>query len=239
MECTYGVTLEELLKRPTWALALNGADDNDGKQGEPDADEDEDEDDEDEDPDDKDSEGKSKKAAPGDPVKLQAKIDTLLKERIANTKKRSDLNTKLTTANARILELEANGTKDEDLKRQVTEGAATAASLTAANTQLRRENAFLKDNSQTWVDPEAALALVSWKDVELDDDGTAVGLDDAITQLVEKKPWLVKAAEPEPTKKTPPPKKTGDQPGDKKNKGDAQSAADKEKLYQKYPGLRR
>jgi len=107
-------------------------------------------------------------------------------------------------ASERERELQEIRNKDlpevDKLKREHAELTAKAETLAATNRKLSLENAFFQDNKYEWQDPRAALKLVDLSDVEIADDGTVTGLQDALKRLASSYAWMLKdkKAEAEP-----------------------------------------
>ncbi len=132
--------------------------------------------------------------------------------------------------------------KDEQTKsaERVKELETTNASLQEQIQKLAVENAFLKENSYAWQSPEVALRLADLSMVEIDKDGKATGLKAALDKLAKDNPFLLKPKEGESGdgKGAPNPTVSGDAPGSRRGSG-SDANADKERLRQKYPALRR
>jgi hypothetical protein len=80
----------------------------------------------------------------------------------------------------------------EKLTRDLQDTQKVVETLTATNSQLALENAFLKDNTYTWHNPESALKLVDMTQVEIGADGKVTGLKDALKALATTNGYLVK-----------------------------------------------
>jgi hypothetical protein len=105
-----------------------------------------------------------------------------------------------------------------------------------AVTDLRIQNAFLTDNTFTWHNPQRALKLADLSEVEISDDGTVTGLKEALEALARSDSYLIKAEDKEddePEDDAPP---TGGVTGKGKRGKDE---ADRQRLLNKYPSLRR
>lgn len=124
----------------------------------------------------------------------------------------------LVKANERIAELEGSNSSTSDVVKQ-----------------LSLQNAFLKDNTYEWFNPDNAIQLADLSKVEIDKDGKVSGLKEALEALVKANPHLVKPKE-DPNDKSNPPPKTGDSAHGTRNKKDD---LDRAALQQKYPALRR
>lgn len=110
------------------------------------------------------------------------------RERMRAADRRSaDLQTRLTAA-------EAEAAKVKDLEQKISDSDLAVK-------KLRIDNAFLASSDIAWQDPEVALRLVDLSKVTIDDNGEVKGLADALKELAEKKPFLVKAEEDKGKKK--------------------------------------
>ncbi len=245
-DCTYRVSLDELLNRPVGHLALLGSDgEDDSDKGGPDADdksnkgEDDDKSDKSGDGDDADKGGKK-----AEPTADQKRISALEEEKQRFYDQREEFKVKLKDANADIAKLKKDGTTDEALKTSNDELTKSNETLTTANQKLMLENAFLKEAGFDWVDPEAALRLADLSTVEYDEKaGKAIGLNSALTKLAEDKPYLLKPKADEGEGKDdkdgkPAPRRTGQTPRGGAQKQSDQAAREA-KLRAKYPALRR
>lgn len=112
------------------------------------------------------------------PIGRYLKVQNRMK---AADRRANDLQAKLTTA-------EAEAAKVPDLEKAVSTNEA-------AIKKLRIDNAFLTSSDISWQDPEVALQLVDLSKVTIDDNGVVQGLADALKDLAEKKPFLVKQEE--------------------------------------------
>lgn len=237
MNCTYRLSLEELLTMPKGLLALRGADGKDDP-AEPDPKPKEDEDDEsksgDDDDDDKDK-GDDKK-----PDAKDRRIAGLEEEKDRHARLRQEAVDELKNVKAELSKLKKDGTPDDALKNENDTLTATNTTLTEANRSLMLENALLKEVGFDWVDPEAVLRLADLSKVEFDEKtNKAVGLNGVLTKLAKDKPYLLKAkAEDDDDADDQKPRSTGRAPKAGKQTDAAKKAAEA-KLRAKYPALRR
>jgi hypothetical protein len=249
MDCTYRLSLSELTTRPAVELRLvgsDGDDDNDDNSGDQGNDEDGEDgqsgDSGDGGSDKDDKKGSGGKAAPD---AKDRRIASLEEERQRHYDLRKEAETKLATAEARIRDLEKNGTTDEDTRTKLVNNEREIANLKTLNTDLALENKFLQSNKHKWKSATAALKLADLSKVEIDPKtGSVMGLDDALDALVAENPWLLEADENNDDKKDDDdpnkrPRRTGTPPADKDKKGDKSSQAVKARLQSKYAGLRR
>ena len=244
-DCTYRVSLDELLNRPVGHLALLGSDgEDDSDKGGPDADDKAkggDDDKSDKSGDDDDAKG-GKKA---EPTADQKRIAALEEEKQRFYDQRDEARKELKDAKAEIAKLKKDGTPDEALKAEVEQTTKANEKLVAENTRLRLENAFLTENGFDWVDPKAALRLADLGSVEIDEKtGKVVGLNSALTKLAKDSPYLLKPKADDEDKDgkdkdgKPAPRRTGQPPRGGTQK-EADQAAREAKLRAKYPALRR
>jgi len=141
---------------------------------------------------------------------------------------------------ANELEQRLRSFEDKDkteLEKAQRDAAEAAAREKAANEALKRErinNAFLMSNKFSWHNPERALTLLDLSDVTIDEAGKVTGLEKAIESLAKSDAYLLKAPDPTPGSDLPP---SGQPTG---GGGPAKVAkADRDKLLEKYPALRR
>lgn len=138
--------------------------------------------------------------------------------------------------------------KDKDkpevdkLNSRVAELETTNTKLTEDLAQARLHNAFLSDNTHEWHDPADALRLADLSEVEVDEDGKAHGLKEALKKLAKEKPHLLKvakkkSAEREDDSDDEDEAPTGYSPNGRGNKD--KSKLNREKLLRKYPATRR
>ena len=238
-DCTYRLSLDELLNRPMGHLALQGRDGDDdgasGSSGGDDANKGKKDDTSDESGDDDGDRGKGK----AEPTPDQKRIAGLEEEKQRFYDQREEVKRQLKEAQAEIAKLKKDGTPDDALKKSNDELTAANTKLTSANQSLMLENAFLKAKGYDWVDPEAALRLADLSQVEFDEKtNKAVGLESSLAKLAKDKPYLLKAKQDKDDEDEGKQKRsTGKQPpaGKQKQSSDARAAA----LRAKYPGLRR
>lgn len=243
-DCTYRVSLDELLNRPVGHLALLGSDgENDSDKGGPDAD------DNAKGGDDKSKSGDGDDADKGDkkaePTADQKRITALEEEKQRFYDQREEARAEVKSLKAEIAQLKKDGTPDEALKAEVDKTTKENAKLVSENTRLRLENAFLTENGFDWVDPKAALRLADLDSVEIDEKtGKVVGLNSALTKLAKDSPYLLKPKADDDDKDgkdkdgKPAPRRTGQPPRGGTQK-EADQAAREAKLRAKYPALRR
>lgn len=128
---------------------------------------------------------------------------------------------------------------DEDHSERVTELEQDREALLDNNAELRIENAFLKSNKYTWKNPSTALRLLDRSEIDLGDDGSIEGLEEALDALAESDPYLLAEQkdddEDEDDEKPKPRKRTGQPTQKKRTKGQPNRDA----LLAKYPALRR
>ena len=243
-DCAYRVSLDELLNRPVGHLALLGSDgEDDSGKGGPDAGEIA-KDDGDK-PKSGDGEDADKDKGKPEATPDQKRITALEEEKQRFYDQREEARKELKDAKAEIAKLKKEGTPDEALKAEVEQTTKANEKLTAENTRLRLENAFLTENGFDWVDPKAALRLADLDSVEIDEKtGKVVGLNSALTKLAKESPYLLKPKADDGDKDgkdkdgKPAPRRTGQAPRGGTQK-EADQAAREAKLRAKYPALRR
>jgi hypothetical protein len=206
-------------------------------------------DDDDDDSDDDDDDDKKAKAKKPDPK------DVRITELSAEAKKKR---LRIRTQAQKIAELEAENAKlkkapakpkpkkDEDEDDSDSEALTTLKSEnTTLKERLVRQDLRSEFNDLTtgekplavFIDPKSAFRLLDLDDVEIDEDGTIDGLDDAIKELAKDKPYLLKPkakAKDDEDDEEPGRRRTG-QPTGSRKKGQP----NREKLVSKYPALRR
>lgn len=139
-------------------------------------------------------------------------------------------------ASQREAELKAIRDKDlpeaEKTKKDLEETTKRAEAAEASLRTQRIQNAFLRDNTHSWKDPEAALALVDLTGVDIAEDGQVTGLKDALKRLSGKYPWMLneKGKEGDEGKGGSGAPPMNGKPGSDK--------PDKSKLAQRLPALR-
>lgn len=138
--------------------------------------------------------------------------------------------------------------ENTDLKRQLSEGSKGDTPETTERVgtlekdlssrdetiqQLRIQNAFLSANTHTWHDAADAMRLADLSDVEIEEDGTVVGLKEALQKLAKEKPHLIKSESNDKDDK----KGSSGSANNGKRKG-AQTKVDRATLSRSYPVLR-
>lgn len=242
--CTYRLSLGELLSRPAVELRLVGAD-GEGENGSEagstnDSGNGSDNGSGGDDNDDKGDKGKAQR----DPKDV--KIAALEEEKQRHYDLRLEAEAELKKARKKIEELENNGTTDADTKQKLVDLGRENENLKVTVGDLRLENAFLKSNKYQWVRPAAALRLADLSKVRIDDKtGDVFGLDEALKALAEDSPFLLvqdagddkdDEKDKDGDKKK---RRTGTPPGDKGTQDDKSKQATEAKLRSKYAGLRR
>lgn len=106
------------------------------------------------------------------------------RERMRNADRRAN------KAETRVTELEGEASKVPDLDKKLSDAKAVIQ-------KLRIDNAFLTATDVDWLDSEVALRLVDLTKVEITESGEVKGLAEALKELAEKKPFLVKKKEEE------------------------------------------
>jgi hypothetical protein len=216
-------------------------DDNDDDDDDTD-DGDDDDDDDDDDSDDEDDKAKGKKKAKVDPK--DKRIQELSAESKRYRLKNRDHRNTIADLQREVAELKrAKGTKpaDKDKSTGNEDPAPDREAQSKLDAAERRQEdlliqlEFMADTTHQWVDPKAALRLLDLRDIEIDD-GEVIGLDDAISELARKSPYLLKTEKKDSKDETRRRRQgaTG-QPTGGKRKGTPNRA----KLEQKYPALRR
>jgi hypothetical protein len=125
----------------------------------------------------------------------------------------------------------------EKMKSDLAKLQAADAKKTAALQTKARENAAIIASRKLkldWADDEDVLLYLAKADgVEVDDDGTVTGIEEALKKLSKAKPhWLKKAEEDKP--KGPPGASGGNVGGSGNGRG---NGTDRSAMEAKYPGL--
>lgn len=165
-------------------------------------------------------------------VYTQAEIDAAAAET-------ETIRKRMTAADQRAAKLEAElqQIRDKDLpeteklQRDFAAAQEQVATLQTANTELALQNAFLKDNTFTWHNPDRALKLADLSQVEVRPDGTVIGLKDALKNLATSDAYLVKTEV-----ETPPQEPGGTAPGNNGSAGTRTATA--KVLATRLPALR-
>jgi hypothetical protein len=173
--------------------------DNDEGDGPDPGDEDDEEDDASDDADDKDDQKASKDKSSDEDEKVdRAEYERVKRHRAAADRRKAELETEVSTLKTENAALKAEGKDgklDEATTARVTELQKTVDESSKTIQTLRINNAFLSANDFTWHDPEDAMRLADLSEVEIEEDGTVVGLKEALKKLAKAKPHLIKKAE--------------------------------------------
>lgn len=124
----------------------------------------------------------------------QADVDRIVAERLAREKEKYKDYADLKAKAAKLAELEQSQlTEQEKLQAKLKqlEQEKTEA-LTAANQRLLAAEVKLQAAELGIIDPDAAFALMSRDGVEVTADGAVKGVKEALTALLEVKPYLKK-----------------------------------------------
>lgn len=166
----------------------------------------------------------------------KAKIAALESEKDRHFKQRQKAEKDLADTQARLKELEERDLgEQEKVVKERDELKTENEVLSTGLQELRIENSFLTDNTYTWHNPARALKLVDLSEVAIKEDGSVEGLKAALDKLAKSDPYLIKTQDStDDGKKLPP-------GGDPQNRGKQKKGEtpDRERLLQKYPGLRR
>lgn len=81
----------------------------------------------------------------------------------------------------------------EKLKRDNDEMLKEVARLKGLLNERALDTAFLKDNTHTWHNPNAALKLLDRDAIQIDDDGNVTGLKEALGRLAKEHAYLLNA----------------------------------------------
>jgi len=173
--------------------------DNDEGDGPDDVDDDDEGDDASDDADDKDDPKASKdKSSDGDDTVDRAEYERVKRHRAAADRRKAELEAEVSTLKTENAALKAEGKDgklDEATTARVAELEKTVTESSKTIQTLRINNAFLSANDFTWHDPEDAMRLADLSEVEIEEDGTVVGLKEALKKLAKAKPHLIKKAE--------------------------------------------
>lgn len=234
MDCTYRLSLEELINRPTAELRIvgsDGTDDDQNDSGDDDQNDQDSNDESNEDDDSDDSDDDDKKSKSEDP-----RIKSLTEERDRHYKRRKDAEAERDELKKQIADLQKNGTDDEALRKQVSDLQAENEKLRTGMQSTRIENSFFSNTNFKWKSPEDAFKLLDLKSVEIDD-GKVMGMDAAIQKLAKEKAWLLDEAEDDGKKRQR--RNTGKPPAGSNGSDEKSAQAKKATFQSKYPGLRR
>lgn len=224
-ECTYRLSLEELLSRKA-LQPIFGSDGENEDEEKPEADSEDgaEGNDDGSDSEDDQEDGDDEEEPEVNPVieGLTEARDRYLKQRNAARKERDE-------ARGKLEKLTADGVKDDELKAELSAATKATEKTQAENKDLRIKLAFLTaKGAPSWKDANAALRLLDQSDIEIDEDGSVSGMDTALAKLKKSSPWLVNDSE------KPKPKKSGDKPGGRAVTTAAQKAAAEAKLRAKF-----
>lgn len=104
---------------------------------------------------------------------------------------------RMKAADRRANDLQTKLTATEEVAAKVPELEKAVEGHAATIDKLRLDNAFLASSDITWHNPEDALRLADMSKVKITEDGKVEGLADALKELAEKRPYLVKKDEAE------------------------------------------
>lgn len=141
----------------------------------------------------------------------QADIDAIVKDRLARQRrstaeKYGDYEA-LKTAAAKLAEIEeANKTEADKVLERIAAAEAALAESKADNLRLAQERTdalvrstvVAKATVLGFRDPADAVSMLDMAALELQDDGTVAGADEALTALSEAKPYLLTGTAPHP-----------------------------------------
>lgn len=210
-------------------------DDDDSEDGDDDEEDDSEDDGDDEDEDS--PEGKKSKKSGDDKDKgqqrdPQKKIQALEDEKNRLFRGRAKARKERDDALAEVERIKKDGTDDKELQKELTESKAQVTKLSGQLQDALLRIAFLSDTTYEWADPGVALKAADLSKIEIDDDGTVMGMTDALDALAKNSPFLLK---PRTTKRVEPKKgATGQRPAKKTT---SQKKAERDRIRAKY-GIR-
>lgn len=218
---------------PIYPIMGSEDDPQEGGDGDDDEEDSEDEDgDEDESGKDKDEKPKRRPKSKETPEQMKRRLNREAKEHREARE----------AAEAKLREIEDKDKSELEIaKRDLAELQEKFDKVPETMNDLRIENAFLKldRDKYNWHDPEIVIGLIR-KEVEIAEDGSVDGLEDAVKALAKSKPYLLKkkdaddGEEEDKGKRRPPRGPSGASIGGPKSpKGDqkAQRAEDLKKKY--------
>lgn len=119
--------------------------------------------------------------------KNQKEFDRTLKRRIDKAVKKTREEEKTQREKEKLSETEKLKKDLEDSDRKASEA------MTKANQRLIKAEVIAKSSSLNIIDSAAAYKLISLDDVEIDEEtGEITGIEDALKDLIEDKPYLLK-----------------------------------------------
>lgn len=222
--------------RVVWPMMGASPDDPSDRDEDRDTDDDDDKDPEDKDSSSKDSDRDKDDADKGNP---EAKIAALEDEKQRQYRRRQEAEKERDELKQRLEALEDKD-KDENTKtaEKVQRLESENSELLEALRERTLENAFLKDNTYSWHNPGRALRLADLSEVEIDDDGNVHGLKAALDKLAKSDAYLIKQEE-DREKDEDKTSTGGSKNKSKKDKQRESADAQKKRLHDKYPALRR
>jgi hypothetical protein len=232
---------------------MAGEDDDDESDDEDDADDDEDaddddldddddEDDDDESEDDDGPEGKKKSKKSTDKDEDQKGQPKTLKDALRKIRAQQDTNDRFhrvvekarrerDDAQTELQKLKDQGVTDESVKQENTDLKGTNRKLSGQLQDALLRIAFLSDNTYEWQSPAVAMKAADFSKIEISDDGTVVGMAEALEALATDSPFLLKQKESRRKKVEPKKGTTGARPG---RKSTSKTAAERQTIREKY-----
>jgi hypothetical protein len=218
------------------------SDDEDDDEDEDDLDDEDDSEDEEDDSEDDDGpEGKKKSRKSKDDEDADSKgLPKTLKDAHRKIRAQQDTNDRFhkvvekarkerDDARTELQALKDKGVTDETVKQENTELKATNTTLSRQLQDALLRIAFLSDNTYEWQSPAVAMKAADFSKIEISDDGSVVGMSEALEALATDSPFLLKKKET----RRPAPKagSTGDRP---KKKSTAAKKAERDAIAEKY-----
>ncbi|MDW4034572.1 phage scaffolding protein [Staphylococcus saprophyticus] len=143
-----------------------------------------------------------------------------------------DLKEEITNRDSQIEKLEKSVDQDSEFQKELEQLKQSNADWQDKYQQSQLNNAIKLGVAKDANDPDDILAFIKTDDLELQDDGKVKGLDDALKNLRESKPYLF--AETKPTGRKP---EDGGNPtgGITKEQFDKMGVAERNELYTSNP----
>lgn len=153
----------------------------------------------------------------------QGEIDTIVEKRLSRERKNYEKEYKKKLERSKMDEKDRAVAEKEDAEKRANEAIAKA------NTRLIRSEVNIYSANMNLIDSEAAYALMSKNDVEVNEDGKVIGVEEALKNLISNKPWLVKNSSSGSSEHN----KTGD---DQSNSGKPPKKFDMNEMIRKAAG---
>lgn len=130
----------------------------------------------------------------------QTEVDRIVSERLTRERQKFEDYDVLKDKASKFDEYEAQSKSDLQKAQELAQAAEQGRTKALAELEALRiqQAVFQRAIKSEAVDPDVVLALVNRSELQIADDGTVTGVDEAVAKVLEDKPFLRKSESPTP-----------------------------------------